>query len=686
MILKLLLILLLCALNAEAGSRRGPNKSRRPAPVPTKRPRRRREIREDRRETMKDVGPRVIPSYVTESQDRYYAFGSGVELKSWGGNYYQMEDECEDRGDECWGFQTTFGCADRLGCGQALILSDPGNTRKISVPGTTVYRKADVPWYEETDRCNGLWKDWDAAGVGECEQHCRTDPNCLVYQWMSDNACWRGKPSSCCPQNNNQYPDWKVLEGYRKPNIQFVEFLTQCQGLDWDRHVNSAANCEANCELDSECEVWQFYNNRNDCWRGKKQKCHGDRPADSGGYKTDAGVCDRTLERCCSYNTKWGLIPGETWGSTPEEAKGWHTRNNCDTLMGGSELTYCPYTCDMQCAGQKRQCDHTWERCCSYNTNWGLIPWITWGSTPEAEKEWFSSTDCNTLMGGSELAYCPYTCEHYDPPSTHDYSIVMSMATCASSFYVYGQDAVATPNECEALCDSRDDCDTYCFSNNAGGEWECLLYSSCAIINSNQARWETYTCKSKGNYEFFFSHAGHCAEGWDGSNTFQRSLEQCSEECSAREGSQFFTFCDSNPQDCDNGMNCACFNDDMCTDDGTFKQYKAYEIGECARTETAACDGIFDKLSCLSSVESRSLELNGVQLNGSNCVWCPNGACTSDNENRCEPQIWLDTMSHSGYETCLSDVSSGNRMTGSRLIISRRERGEGRRNLRTPKL
>jgi len=261
----------------------------------------------------------------------------------------------------------------------------------------------------------------------------------------------------------------------------------------------------------------------------------------------------------------------------------------------------------------------------------------------------------------------------------------LSGYTCGYSFVTYGQDAVATADECEFLCDSRDDCDTYCFSSDAGGEWECMLYSSCATVDVTTSRWGTYTCKSQGNYEFFFSHVGECAEGWDGSNTLQRSLKECSEECSAREGSQFFSFCDSNPQDCDNGKNCACYNDDLCTENEHWKQYKAYEIGECARTETAACDGISDKWSCLSSVESRSLELNGVQLNGSKCVWCPNGACTSDNENRCEPQIWLDTMPHSGYDMCLSDVSSGNRLTGSRLIISRRE-SEGRRNLRTPKL
>ena len=39
-----------------------------------------------------------------------------------------------------------------------------------------------------------------------------------------------------------------------------------------------------------------------------------------------------------------------------------------------------------------------------------MIPHATWGSTPESEKEWHRSNNCNNIMGGRQLLNCPYIC------------------------------------------------------------------------------------------------------------------------------------------------------------------------------------------------------------------------------------------------------------------------------------
>ena len=57
--------------------------------------------------------------------------------------------------------------------------------------------------------------------------------------------------------------------------------------------------------------------------------------------------CDTIRHRCCSYNSNYGMIPYRTWGTTPPNEKTWHTENNCNSVMGGSILTNCPYECGM---------------------------------------------------------------------------------------------------------------------------------------------------------------------------------------------------------------------------------------------------------------------------------------------------------------------------------------------------
>merc|ERR1719189_2579219 len=45
-----------------------------------------------------------------------------------------------------------------------------------------------------------------------------------------------------------------------------------------------------------------------------------------GGDQSPGGKgCHENRRRCCEYNTKYGTIPGTTWGSIPESEKAWYS-------------------------------------------------------------------------------------------------------------------------------------------------------------------------------------------------------------------------------------------------------------------------------------------------------------------------------------------------------------------------
>jgi len=56
--------------------------------------------------------------------------------------------------------------------------------------------------------------------------------------------------------------------------------------------------------------------------------------------------CDTARAFCCAYNTKYGMVPGKTWGATPASEMWGFSHNGCDNKMGGSQLSHCPYACD----------------------------------------------------------------------------------------------------------------------------------------------------------------------------------------------------------------------------------------------------------------------------------------------------------------------------------------------------
>jgi len=60
-------------------------------------------------------------------------------------------------------------------------------------------------------------------------------------------------------------------------------------------------------------------------------------------------LCDETRVKCCAYHDKYGMVPYVKWANTPESEKKWYEDNNCNSVMGGSSLSQCPYTCSVEC-------------------------------------------------------------------------------------------------------------------------------------------------------------------------------------------------------------------------------------------------------------------------------------------------------------------------------------------------
>ena len=71
------------------------------------------------------------------------------------------------------------------------------------------------------------------------------------------------------------------------------------------------------------------------------------------------------------------------------------------------------------------------------------------------------------------------------------------------------------------------------------------------------------------------------------------------------------------------------------------------------RKTSMPCHQIQDRDSCLTSKESRFAVIYGNNILGSDCVWCLDGSCTGNNQNKCEPKNWMEGQGLYNFETCL---------------------------------
>jgi len=122
-----------------------------------------------------------------------------------------------------------------------------------------------------------------------------------------------------------------------------------------------------------------------------------------------------TVEDCYAAGVELGYVNQDEDGMVDESSISsdrpqgctWHDWGNLEFWPTGS-LEGCT---EMGYAGCLCYCDGVLSGCCDYISEYGLQPYISWGGTPESEKEWWQNNDCNNVVGGSsDATNCPYQC------------------------------------------------------------------------------------------------------------------------------------------------------------------------------------------------------------------------------------------------------------------------------------
>merc|ERR1719242_460374 len=169
-------------------------------------------------------------------------------------------------------------------------------------------------------------------------------------------------------------------------------------------------------------------------------------------------------------------------------------------------------------------------------------------------------------------------------------------------------ESTTTTEEAEAT--QNPECDTGNGCCNLGGDDFCSGFADYCEGEDNQ-NVRDRCAKTCGvcSTAYTFLHEGHCAGGWAGYNTFQPTVESCASHCGASRGLQFFAFCDeADPNDCDHGVNCACYS--QCPDDDHWPQYKAYQITS-GQSETGV-----GMAQCMTDADCASTEWCGKLFPG----------------------------------------------------------------------
>jgi len=467
--------------------------------------------RQSRRETRwKTTEPRAIPAYMLMSEGSYYTAGR-IKEKSKGGSYYTMQSACDGMGDGCWGFQTTAGCSDRLGCGQFLILKDPGNAKKLKLKGTRVYAKKTYTWDVVPLQCTGLIEDEDAETVGECEENCSQDLECEIYQWYDDETCSRGKSNMC--HGNKQ-----VVEGYRARPVFWSFTPTQCDGLKYDSTADgNLEQCQYNCQWDATCDMYEFRKTEK-CWRGQGDDCESltSLLVDNNGKKDE--------------KFKWKNLQKDCSGLTHDE--GATTADECKQNCADSDCSIWQFKVNGQCwNGHASECspdkDLTVE-------DGGYRWYINNGDSEEDD------TDDEEISSN----LCP------------DGYVAVSNNLDGSGKKFTSADSSRTIEDCKDICDAREGCTSFEFASGTSKSGGCGTYTDgWDNVKSDDNRlfsgsnWRS--CLKDDDKSF----NKICPDGYkaisnnlDGSgkefapSDSSRTIEDCKDICDAREGCTSFEF------------------------------------------------------------------------------------------------------------------------------------------------
>lgn len=162
----------------------------------------------------------------------------------------------------------------------------------------------------------------------------------------------------------------------RKDYVCWKKLCTSCDYSGSETKVSTGGTlneCQASCEADTNCKAIDFGKGR---WANE---CYHNYADDGKSYGADSSFDAYIPEKC-----------GETCN--------WKSNKLKPFVLDGHDC-------------YEKDCDVTRSKCCDYRIQYpGMIPYKSWGSTPNHAKQWYNDNDCNSVVGGTGLFNCPYNC------------------------------------------------------------------------------------------------------------------------------------------------------------------------------------------------------------------------------------------------------------------------------------
>jgi len=178
---------------------------------------------------------------------------------------------------------------------------------------------------------------------------------------------------------------------------------------------------------------------------------------------------------------------------------------------------------------EAKGCNMTRSLCCRYISAYNMVPFVTWGTTPDFMKQPYVDNNCNAFVGGQHTPNCPYTCSgcvdnnvncpywasigecaanpaymlHHCRYScdvcagddTNDYAPRVASTYCSANWDTVRLphwDETFTLEECKNMCTSSSTCNAISYGSKAGN-WPgyCVLCDD-AGTRETHADWELY--------------------------------------------------------------------------------------------------------------------------------------------------------------------------------------------------
>lgn len=274
----------------------------------------------------------------------------------------------------------------------------PTTTRPLYCNDACEVQEGTRFWGGHNDELAGMTMIW-VTSVEQCSAQCWKNQSCKYFVYEAENkTCWllaeKGKVDA----------DDRFTSGSRcdnEPNLvdcggHSASICADCPHVidgKW-RSTPNPDYCAGECEMEGKSCVY-----RPDTPQGKPQWMSG----------------SRIRRSCCSYHSRYGVIPFHSWGSTPEAEKWWYEVHGCDTVLQdeGALLANCGLVSLPTRQGVSRESNVKNCRCSneydeSYCNNWSQK------TTDEHLGGW-----CY-LAGGLHSSNCPGAVKDGDRYLTYD--------------------------------------------------------------------------------------------------------------------------------------------------------------------------------------------------------------------------------------------------------------------------